>query len=178
MEQQRLTLYTVDMKLIRNMHNQGDDRVFSVSPQTKKSNRPFVGVIVICNNKQYCVPLSSPKSKHNTIQNEVDFHRVLDTKGKLIGVLNFNNMIPVRRDVVKKLDIKIHPSDSKAVKNYKALVLKQLTFCQQNQDVIVEKANALYKLIASKKAKKTLKERCLDWDKLEKVLDRYTASPK
>ena len=33
MEQKRLNLYTVNMKYIRDLHNQGDDRVFSVSPQ-------------------------------------------------------------------------------------------------------------------------------------------------
>jgi protein AbiQ len=48
MKQERLALYTVDMKLIRNMHNQGDDRVFSVSPQIGKDKRPFVGIVVIC----------------------------------------------------------------------------------------------------------------------------------
>ena len=64
MEQNRLNLYTVNMKYIRNLHNQGDDRVFSVSPQVGKDNRPFVGIVVICGEKQYCIPLSSPKEKH------------------------------------------------------------------------------------------------------------------
>lgn len=63
MKQQRLGLYTVDMKLIRNFHNQGDDKVFSVSPQVGKEMRPFVGIVVVCDEKQYCVPLSSPKKK-------------------------------------------------------------------------------------------------------------------
>ena len=57
MKQELLSLYTVNMKLIRNMHNQGDDRVFSVSPQISKDNRPFVGLIVMLNNRQYCIPL-------------------------------------------------------------------------------------------------------------------------
>ena len=100
MKQEQLSLYTVDMKLIRNMHNQGDDRVFSVSPQVGKDNRPFVGIIILLNDRQYCVPLSSPKEKHESMKNSVDFHRILDSRGKLIGVLDFNNMIPVRPDVV------------------------------------------------------------------------------
>ena len=74
MKQKRLSLYTVNMKYIRNLHNQGDDRVFSVSPQTGKSNRPFVGIVIICNNKQYCIPLSSPKDKHRSMKNGVDYH--------------------------------------------------------------------------------------------------------
>ena len=47
MEQKRLNLYTVNMKYIRNLHNQGDDRVFSVSPQVGKDTRPFVGIVII-----------------------------------------------------------------------------------------------------------------------------------
>ena len=36
MKQERLNMYTVDMKYIRKLHNQGDDRVFSVSPQMEE----------------------------------------------------------------------------------------------------------------------------------------------
>ena len=63
MKQERLRLYTIDMKYIRNLAH-ADNNVMSVSPQIGKSTRPFVGIIVICDEKQYCVPLSSPKSKH------------------------------------------------------------------------------------------------------------------
>ena len=51
MKQEQLSFYSVDMKLIRNMHNQGDDRVFSVSPQVGKDKRPFVGIIVLLNDR-------------------------------------------------------------------------------------------------------------------------------
>ena len=55
--------------------------------------RPFVGIVILCNEKQYCIPLSSPKEKHKEMKNTIDFHRVLDEDGKLIGVLDLNNMI-------------------------------------------------------------------------------------
>ena len=42
-----LEVYRIDMKYIRNLHNI-DDRVLSVSPQSGKDERPFLGVIVIC----------------------------------------------------------------------------------------------------------------------------------
>ena len=53
-------LYKVDMKYIRNLHNI-DDKVLSVSPQTGKDNRVFVGIVIICGIYKYCIPLSSPK---------------------------------------------------------------------------------------------------------------------
>ena len=173
MEQKRLSLYTVDMKLIRNYHNQGDDRVFSVSPQIGKETRPFVGIVVIFDEKQYCIPLSSPKAKHKSMKNDVDFHRVLDSKGKLIGVLDFNNMIPVREDVLQKVIIRIGTHDSEEIKRYKNLMIDQLNFCQHNQDIIIAKANKLYKLVDKRNTSGQLKRRCLKWSRLEAVLSRY-----
>ena len=60
-----LKVYWIDMKYIRNLSNKVDKRVYSVAPQSGKSGRPFLGVIMICNNHKYCVPLSKPKKKHS-----------------------------------------------------------------------------------------------------------------
>ena len=173
MEQKRLNLYTVNIKYIRNLHNQGDDRVFSVSPQVGKDNRPFVGIVVICGEKQYCIPLSSPKEKHKNMKNGGDFHRILDADGKLIGVLDFNNMIPVREDVLREVDLKIHPNDTQEMKHYKNLMIDQLNFCRQNQDILIKKAEKLYKMVGRKNGSGPLKRRCLKWSKLEQILDRF-----
>ena len=173
MEQKRLGLYTVDIKLIRNYCNQGDKRVMSVSPQIGKANRPFVGLIVICERKQYCVPLSSPKAKHQSMKNDVDFHKILDGDGKLIGVLNFNNMIPVNEHVVEKIDLTICRNDSPSARRYKMLMIDQVNFCRKNQDIIVAKANKLYRMINRKNASGPLKRRCLNWNRLEEIIERY-----
>ena len=78
------TLYMIDMKYIRNL-SKVDDNVLSVSPQINKNNRPLVGIIVICDDKQYCVPLSSPKEKHKKMRNDVDFTKIYHD-GRVIGV--------------------------------------------------------------------------------------------
>ena len=147
--------------------------MFSVSPQVGKDARPFVGIVVICGKKQYCVPLSSPKDKHEKMKNGVDFHKILDSDGKLIGVLDFNNMIPVREDILREVDLKIHPHDSKEMKSYKNLMIDQLNFCRQNQDILVKKAEKLYKMVSRKNGSGPLKRRCLKWSKLEAILDRF-----
>ena len=175
MKQSRLSMYTVNIKCIRNLARV-DDNVFSISPQIGKSSRPFIGIIVICGEKQYCVPLSSPKKKHVSMKNDVDFSKIYDSSGKLIGVLNFNNMIPVRSDVISKLDMKYHPNDSYAAKHYKNLLIDQLTFCQQNQDAIVTKANKLYKLVTVGKPSALLKQRCCKFAELEKILEKFRPS--
>ncbi|MBR6015347.1 MAG: type III toxin-antitoxin system ToxN/AbiQ family toxin, partial [Firmicutes bacterium] len=168
MGKDRLKFYNVNMKYIRNLHNQGDDHVFSVSPQTGKLKRPFVGIVVICSNKEYCIPLSSPKKKHINMRNRVDFHKIVDEQDRIIGVLDINDMIPVRADVLNEIDLKIYPGDSVESKRYKKLLIKQLRFCRKNQDIIVAKANTLYNMIGDTKASRQLKRRCLNWKKLER----------
>ena len=66
MKQERLNLYRIDMKYIRNLHHV-DSRVSSVSPQIGKQSRIYVGIIVICNNRKYLIPLSHPVPKHEII---------------------------------------------------------------------------------------------------------------
>lgn len=46
MKQERLNLYIVDIKYVRDLAKK-DDNVLSVSPQSEKDRRPFVGIIII-----------------------------------------------------------------------------------------------------------------------------------
>lgn len=171
MEQKRLNLYLIDMKYIRNLAK-ADDRVMSVSPQIEKETRPFVGIVIVCGEQEYCIPLSSPKPKHKSMKNDVDFMKIPDGE-KLIGVLNFNNMIPVNESCIAPLDIRITEKDNSAAKNYKKMAAKQLNWCRHNQDTIVKRANKLYRMLQSDKANGFLKKRCCDFKKLETVLQKW-----
>ena len=174
MKQKRLSIYQIDMKYVRDLAK-ADDKVMSVSPQENKESRPFVGIVVIMNDKKYCIPLSSPKSKHNQMKNDVDFTKIYD-KDKLLGVLNFNNMIPVDESVLKPLDLRIKSNDSPQTAHYKKMTAKQLNWCQQNQDAIVVKANKLYGIITQTPEKsRNLTRRCCDFKKLEAVLEKRLA---
>lgn len=124
----RLNLYLIDMKYIRNLAKV-DDHVMSVSPQAGKETRPFVGIVIICGTKKYCVPLSSPK--HSSMKNDVDFMKIMDGE-KLIGVLNFNNMIPVDESCTIPLNLRIVGKDDAVTKKYKKMAAKQLDWCQHN----------------------------------------------
>ena len=170
MKQERLNLYFMDMKYIRDVHKV-DDRVQSVSPQIHKSNRPFVGIVVICDEHKYCVPLDSAKEKHKTQKNDVDFTRIFDGE-KLISVLNFNNIIPVDDIYITKIDLKPSPKDNSAQANYKKLCIKEIEWCRKNQEAIVKKANKLYYLVQKPNCSSMLKKRCNDFKKLEKILEK------
>jgi len=183
MKQQRLKLYCINMKYVRNLAN-ADDNVMSVSPQVNKSTRPFVGIVVVFDNKKYCVPLSSPKKKFENKKNAVDFMKIThptakNDKGayKVIGVLNFNNMLPVDESLLKPVDMQIHSGDSPQIAAYKELLKDQLSFCRSNQDLIARKANKLYDLVVNHPDKNfSLVKRCCKFAKLEQVLVDYLKS--
>lgn len=180
MKQQRLKLYTINIKYVRNL-SKVDDNVMSVSPQIEKKTRPFVGILILLGDKKYCVPLSSPKQKFEKKKNSVDFMRITHpTKkneqgaNKLIGVLNFNNMIPIEDSLLAPVDLTIHRGDDAKKAAYKSLMKDQLDFCQRNQDMILKRANKLYNLVTKYPDKNiNLTKRCCNFIKLEQALSRY-----
>jgi len=159
------------MKYIRNLHH-ADDRVSSVSPQIGKQHRIYVGVVVICNNRKYLIPLSHPVKKHKKMKPRADFDKIINKKGKLIGVLNYNLMIPVEDAQIQLVNLKKMKSDTYADQRYKELCINELNWCRCNQENIVNKANVLYSICIGKSDYKG-KERCLDFKKLEIICDRY-----
>lgn len=165
MKQERLNLYRVDIKYVRNLHNV-DDRVSSVSPQIGKQHRVYIGIVIICNSKNYLIPLSHPVEKHKRMKSRVDFDKIVNKQGKLLGVLNYNLMIPVQEKHLIKIDLCQSPEDTPKVRCYKQLCIDELNWCRKNTDIIVNKANVLYSLCTEKSNYKG-RGRCLDFLKLE-----------
>lgn len=162
--QSEFNLYKVDMKYIRNLHSV-DDKVLSVSPQIGKDNRVFVGIVIVCGTHKYCIPLSSPKKKHECMKNSMDFSKI-EVDGKMLGVLNFNLMIPIEEKQLQIIDTTTHKRDRENIKVYKALCRQELKWCQENSEVVCNKANVLYRKYMSGE-EFSGRKRCLDFRKLE-----------
>jgi len=179
---EKLNLYYIDMKYVRNL-SLVDDHVMSVSPQRQKQSRPFVGIVVMLNGRNYCIPLSSPKSKFEKMKSQLDLFKILDNRHtnsngapKLLGVLNINNMIPVDKAVIKEVDLRESPKDDRETQRYKELMQMQIKFCRQNADVILSHARKVYDLVMLTPEKnRNLTRRCLDFAALESVLEKYLA---
>lgn len=160
-----------------------DDHVMSVSPQRQKQSRPFVGIVVMLNGRNYCIPLSSPKSKFEKMKSQLDLFKILDNRHKnsngapkLLGVLNINNMIPVDKAVIKEVDLRVPPKDDRETQRYKELMQMQIKFCRQNADVILSHARKVYDLVMLTPEKnRNLTRRCLNFAVLESVLEKYLA---
>ena len=102
----------------------------------KKELRPFIGILFEVGEVEYFAPLSSPKKKHLTMEDGVDFIKI--DKGKL-GAINFNNMLPLIKGSYEI--IKVEGMDDI---NYRKLLTKQIRWLNRYYDSICHKAKRLY----------------------------------
>ena len=142
-------------------------------PDTKeqKSSRPFIGVVFSIKDFHYFAPLTSPKPKHLKMKNKMDFMKI--NRGEW-GAINFNNMIPVPRDCLHKINLKISPSDSRDEIAYKNLLINQLSWCNSHKEQVIKQAQKLYWAIVQGKSHGGLAQRCCDFLKDEQQCLSYT----
>lgn len=82
--------------------------------------------------------------KHKNMKNSMDFSKI-EVNGKLLGVLNFNLMIPIEEEQLQHVDTIIFKRDRENIRYYKKLCAQELEWCQANSEVICNKVNVLYK---------------------------------
>ncbi len=152
-----LSLYKIDKNYNKELSIL-DNKVADVLDGKEK--RPFVGVLIIIENFKYLAPLSSPKKKHLSMKNNLDFHKI--DNGKL-GVINFNNMVPVKDIYMTKIEpSKMIVKDIDDQK-YIELLKKQLTWLNKkdNKEKIINKAMKIRNLyLQDKLPKKHLFKMC------------------
>ncbi len=85
------------------------------------------------------------------MKNSLDFSKI-EVDGRLLGVLNFNLMIPIEGKQLQKVDTTIHKRDRENIKVYKTLCQQELEWCRENSEVVCNKANVLYKNICREKS--------------------------
>ena len=84
MTKNRLHLYRIDMKYIRELHKVCD-HVPSVSPQLGKDNRHFIGIIVMVNSRMYAIPITRHDGKpqeRKTLHNNAGYTKVITETGR------------------------------------------------------------------------------------------------
>ena len=81
-------------------------------------------------------------------------------------------MIPVEDKQLIKVNLKADKRDTPAERYYKQLCIDEITWCRKNAEIIINKANCLYKLCMGESNYKG-KTRCLDFSRLEKECKRY-----
>ncbi len=158
----RLKLYTVNKEYCEFLRKY-DNRVPIVNG--KKEGRPFVGILICVNNKNYFAPLTSPKKKHLLMRETQDFIKI---KNGELGAINLNNMIPIPTSELKIIDIN-NVQDNQ----YKKLLIKQISWCNSSRNKITRRAYSLYRNVKYNNVTQKLQERCCDFDLLEKACYTY-----
>lgn len=134
----------------------------------------YLGIVLMVNDMNYFVPISSPKVKHYSMSDNTDFIKIhdLDTN-ELLCVLNINNMIPVPTKCLIKLrydKLKNYRNFSSEIeyRNYVMLLQKELRSIQFNEEKIKEHASSTYR-IKNNFPKSKISQRCCDFKRLEEV---------
>lgn len=154
-----LKIYRVEDKYVSFLHTRDSKVQFN-----KHKRRPYVGVVMLVGCYKYFVPMESPKPNHQNIKSGK--HLMKLDNGKL-GILGFNNMIPVPESALIEFDINKEP-DAK----YAELLKRQVSLCNKHKaDILSHACSTYYEVV--KKSNKFLRKICCDFKALEKACDKY-----
>ena len=158
---------------------QADNLVPNVSYGSNKT-KCFLGIIVINNNFNYFIPLTSYKEKFKKIREGADFYKLKDQAGKVYAALNINNMIPVPDNMYELIN-KNNLYLFRDFKNYNEqrqywdLLKKELKLIDENE---VQKRAAKLRSIFETAQNKKLISRCCNFKLLEERCLEYERSQK
>lgn len=156
---EKLRIYRVEDKYIRFLKGV-DDRV----QDNKNRRRPYVGVVLLVSNYRYFVPMESPKPSHAKIKSGKHIFKI---DGGKLGLLGFNNMIPVHDAALVTFDIDKEPDPL-----YASLLRRQAAFINRNKADVMNHASATYYDVVNHK-NAFLEGISCDFKKLESACNRY-----
>ena len=133
-----------------------------------KEKRPFVGVLFEVHNCKYFAPLSSPKEKHKNMKSSIDFLKIDDGK---LGVINFNNMLPVTDKNIIIIDLNNQHGNNE--KHYIKLLRQQLYWLNRHNSKVYSRSQKLYNKYVNNKLNINIRKRCCDFKLLEEKCKIY-----
>ena len=154
-----LRIYRVEEKYIRFLKSR-DEKV----QDNKGRRRPYVGVVLYVGSYKYFVPMESPKPNHANIK--PGRHIMKLDEGRL-GLLGFNNMIPVPDCALIAFNIDAEPDEK-----YAELLRRQASYINRNKATVLAHAASTYYHVVTKKNAFLCRVSC-DFTKLEKACKQY-----
>ena len=141
----RIVLIRISMEYTDFLRNTIDSKVPLEHMGSDNLPRPFIGILIMNNEHQFVIPLTSPKAKHARMSNGLDFHKI---NGGEYGAINFNNMFPIINDdrIYQIIDTGFNSDCSEAELRYRSLVRNQLTWLNlsHNKALVLRKAENLW----------------------------------
>lgn len=90
--------------------------------------------------------------------------------GENFGCINFNNMLPVIKGYYEQIDFNINNIEKN---KYMIMLLKQYRWINKNKEIIFEKSTKLYNAYIENKLSDIIKQRCCDFELLNKLCLEY-----
>ena len=169
----RFSIYTINSNYLNYLH-QYDDRVPTEHDETFAKKRPFIGIIVVVDGLNYVLPLTSPKKKHLTMRNALDFQKI--DNGNL-GAINLNNMFPITNMPLthEMIDISNDSELNNSQRDYTKLIKEQLIWLNrtENRDKILAKAISLRRSYINNTLPTKIRNRCCNFALLEEKCNEY-----
>lgn len=109
----------------------------------KEALRPYLfAKIRLGLDKEYLIPLSSPKKPKFRAKDIIDTIYDVDDLAKVIGYLEYHKMIPFHEKIAKVIDIAVYPNIQ-----YRALLEKDYKYLDKHLGIeaIEKKASRIYK---------------------------------
>lgn len=156
---ENLRLIKIDERYIRFLRSR-DEKV----QDNKGRKRPYVGVVITVGAFKYFVPMESPKPNHAKMK---PGKHLMKIRNGQLGLLGFNNMIPVRDEAVIEFDI-----DGEADPKYRKLLREQMDELNRNKADVYDKASKTYYDVVNKKNRFLMNISC-DFLTLEKACNEY-----
>lgn len=154
-----LRIYRIEDKYIRYLKSR-DYRV----QDNKNRRRPYVGIVLYVGDYRYFVPMESPKSNHANIKSG---KHLMKLDGGKLGLLGFNNMIPVHDSALISFNINNEPD-----RQYAELLRRQVSYINKNKADVLNHASQTYYSVV-KKENTFLQKICCDFKKLERACNRF-----
>lgn len=162
----KLKIYILKENYVNYLRN-SDNRV----PDNKSQTRPYIGIILKQDDFDYFSPLSSPKEKHKSMKNRMDFIKIDDGK---LGIINLNNSVPVVDNELILLDIyALKNSGNINDRKYGILCQEQIIWCDNNFERIEKNFKKLYQLKTSNRLPQSISDRCCNFRLLEEKAVKY-----
>ena len=186
----KMTFINIDQNYLKKLHDACSEVYYKAKCY---DNKPYIGILIDKNDRQYVIPLTSAKVKHKTWKNVnkecyliYETSKITDMRNNdiwiamegdsvkhILSVMDVKKMIPIVPGVYSRVDINIEDGDDNATQNYKNLLNKEYSFCLKIINEVIGKANKLYE--KQMKNGKVIKF-CCDFKALEKVADKVEQS--
>lgn len=166
----KISFYYVDEKYIEYLkRTEINTRNFTTVPNVKYANsEKFVyGAVMEIDGMDYFVPVSSYKKE----QEDNIVIKVKDRnskKGKAVGSLRFNYMIPVPKNCLYPVDFK----NDRFTEKDKILLEKEYRFCKSKRSAIQKQAQRTYNRVISCVDSELVRNSC-DFKLLEKAYEEF-----